>query len=123
MKRPVTSFVLALVSVILSPILIFIEYTALFLAAMITYEPSNPPVVKVLSIAVVVAIALVALVIPVIALRAGIRARSAAKSTQTKGAGLATAAVVIAGLVTVGVLAAQVYVLLMSFGSCSLDGC
>ena len=41
----------------------------------------------------------------------------------TGGSGLATAALVIGVIVTAGVLVAQVYFVLMVFGSCSPDGC
>jgi len=122
-RRPGTAFVLALVSLILCPILLVIELSALFFAGMVAYEPSNPILVKILVIALVVVIALVTVALPVIALRVGMRARSAAKSTPDGGSGLATAGVVISAIVTVGVLVAQVYYLLMVFTNCGLDGC
>jgi hypothetical protein len=114
-KRPVVPFILALVSVVLAPLLIFIEFTALFGAAMITYEPANPLWVKVISVAVVILIALLAVAVPVLAVFMGIRARAIAKSTPTKGAGLATVAIVIAGVVAVFVVAFQLFTILTSF--------
>ena len=116
MKRPVTSFVLALVTVFLSPIVIFIEFTALFGAGMITYEPANPLWVKIISVVVVILIGLFALAVPALAVVLGNKARAIAKSTPTKGAGLATAAVVIAGIVTAGVFVFQVFVILTVLG-------
>lgn len=116
MKRPVTAFVLALVSLILCPILVFIEFTAWFGAAMIAYEPANPVWVKVLSFVFVGLVALLALALPVIAISSGRKARAATRSTGTGGSGLATAAVVIGVIVTVGVLAVQVYSLVSAFG-------
>jgi len=47
--------------------------------------------------------------VPALAVILGIKARAIAKSTPTKGAGLATAAVVIAGIVTAGVFVFQVF--------------
>lgn len=123
MKRPGTAFALAIVSLILCPILLIIELSALFFAGMVAYEPSNPMVVKVLVIVVAVLIGLVAVAIPVIALRVGMKARSAAQPLPDGGSGLATAGVVISAIVTVGVLGAQVYYLLMVFTNCGLDGC
>ena len=123
MRRPVTSFALALVSVILTPVLIFIEFTALFFAAMVTYEATNPLWVKIISVIVVILIGLLTLSVPVITIIMGARARAAAKATPTKGSGLATATVIIAGLVTAGAVVAQVYLILITFGQCSLDGC
>lgn len=114
-KRPVTAFVLALASVILTPILLFIEFTALFGAGMITYEPANPLWVKIISVVVVILIGLLAIAVPALALIMGTKSRAAAKLTPTKGAGLATAAVAIAGIVTAGVVVLQVYVVLTSF--------
>ncbi len=102
-------------SVFLAPILLFLEFTALFGAAMITYEPANPLWVKIVSVAVVVLIALLALAVPILAVFMGMKARAVAKSTPTKGAGLATAAVVIAGIVAACVAALQVFTILTSF--------
>lgn len=123
MKNPVVSFILALASVILAPILIFIEFTALFFAAMVTYEPANPLWIKIISVVVVILIGLLTLSVPVLAVIMGIRARATAKLVPTKGDGLATAAIVIAGIVSAGVLVAQAYLILMVFGQCSLEGC
>lgn len=122
-KRPGTSLVLALASLILSPILIFIEVVALIFAAMVSAESANPLWVKVLSGAVVFAVGLLTLAVSVIALMSSTRARAASKATSTSGAGVATAAVVIAGIVTAGVLVAQVFIVLWAMGVCSLDGC
>lgn len=122
-NRPGTSLVLALASLILSPILIFIEVVALIFAAMVSAESANPLWVKVLSGAVVFAVGLLTLAVSVIALVSSTRARAASKATSTSGAGVATAAVVIAGIVTAGVLVAQVFIVLWAMGVCSLDGC
>jgi len=123
MKRPVSSFVVALVSVVLSPTLVFVEMVALLFAGMVNYEPSNSTAVKVLTVIIVIAIGLVALAIPVIAFIMGRKARAASTLELMPRAGLATAAMVIAGIVTVGVVLAQVYMILMVVGACSLDGC
>lgn len=116
-KRPVLALVLALVSVILCPILAFFELTTLILAAMVTSEPTNTVLVKVLAWAVFAVIGCLAIALPVIALILGTRARAAAKSTPTMNAGNALAAVVIAGIVTAGVLGWQVYLVLMAAGA------
>ncbi len=116
MKRPVTAFVFALASVILTPILLFIEFTALFGAGMITYEEANPLWVKIIAVIVVILIGLIVVAVPALAVVIGIKSRAAAKSTQTKGVGLATAAVVIAGIVTAGVVVGQVSLILTAFG-------
>lgn len=108
MKRPATAFVLAVVSLIVCPILIFIEFTALVGAGMIAYEPANPVWIKALVFVFVGLVGLLALALPVVVIRLGRRARAASRSTGTDGSGLATAAVVIGVIVTVGVLAFQV---------------
>ena len=112
MKRPGTAFVLGLISLILCPILVFLEFTALFGAAMIAYESANPVWIKVLAFASVAVIALLALALPVLAISLGRRARTASRSTGTGGSGLATAAVVIGVVITIGVVAAQAYTFL-----------
>lgn len=116
MKRPVTAFVLALVSLVLCPILVFVEFTAWFGASMIANESANPVWSKVLSFVFVALVALVALALPVLAITTG---RKAGATTQAVGAGgsrLATAAVVIGVIVLAGVLAVQVYFLVAAFG-------
>jgi hypothetical protein len=122
-KRPVASFVVALVSVIVSPVLFMIEMPAFLFAAMVIYEPTNPPVVKALTAAVVVVLGLLVVAVPVIAVIMGARARAASRLTPTPRAGLATAAMVIAGIVTAGAVISQIYVVLFAFGVCSLEGC
>lgn len=123
MKRPVAAFVLALVSVMLSPMLVAVEVPALLFADMVTYEPANSPVVKAVVVAVVVVIGLLAFTMPVIALVMGIRVRAESRSLHTRPSGLAMAATVIAAIVIVGVLASQAYLALLAAGVCSLEGC
>lgn len=116
MKRPVTAFVLALVSLILCPILLLIEFTAWFGAAMIAYEPANPVWTKVLAYAFVGLVALLSLALPVLAISSGRKARAATRSAGMGGSGLATSAVVIGVIVAVGVLVVQVLAVISSFG-------
>ncbi|MBU6278852.1 MAG: hypothetical protein KGN78_06360 [Actinomycetales bacterium] len=123
MNRPTTALVLALVSFLLCPGLLFIEMTALLFSDLVINEPSNSGLVKALTVVMVIAIACVAIALPVVSLVVGARARSAAKVSQASGADVALAALVIAGFVMAGVVAFQVYLLLMVFGACSLEGC
>jgi len=116
MKRPSTAFVLALVSLILCPILVFVEFTAWFGAAMIAYESANPVWAKVLAFLLVALIALLAFALPLLAIRSGRKARAAASASGAGGSGLATAAVVIGVIVAAGVLLFQVYALISTFG-------
>lgn len=122
-KRPVTSFVLALVSLVVSPILVYFEVIVLLLSGMIIYEPANATVLKVLSVVVTIAIGLTTLVIPVLAAFIGSKVRTASKAAPIPRAGLATAALVISGIVIAGVVLIQVYLILMVFGTCSFEGC
>jgi len=123
MKRPVAPFVLAVVSLILAPILVWIEFIALFLSGMVVAEPSNDAWVKVLAVVVVVVLGVITVALPVTALVKARKARARATRNPESGSGLAMAALVIAGLATLGVVAAQIYILLMVFGACSLEGC
>jgi len=122
-KRPITALVLALVSFILCPGLLFMEMTALLFSDMVINEPSNSGLVKAMTVVVAIAIACVAIALPVVTLVVGVRARSAAKVAQASGADVALAAVVIAGIALAGVVMFQVYVMLMIAGYCSLEGC
>lgn len=103
------ALLLALISVVVSPSLVWIEFVALLFADMVTYEPENPLWVKVAVVATVVIIAALAFALPVAALVAG--------------AGKARASRVIAIVVIALVVAAQVYFILMAAGACSLEGC
>lgn len=123
MRRPVTALVLALAGLVLAPLLITLELSALFLAGMVVAEPANSLIVKILFVTLVVLIGVAALALPLIATILGARARAAAKAMQATGTGPATAAVVIGAIVTVGVIIAQVYYLFMVVGTCSLEGC
>ena len=117
MNRPGPAFILAIVSLIASPVVLFVELTALLFAAMVVYEPSNPVLIKVLVCALVVVIGLVSLILPIVALRASARARSASRRDAAQGSGLATAALVIAAIVTVGVIITQIYVVYSAVSS------
>jgi len=114
--RPTSAFVVALVSAVLRPILIMVEFTAWFWAAMIAYESANPVWAKVLAFALVALIALLAFAVPVLAIRSGRNARAAVSASGAGGSGLAMSAVVIGVIVTAGVLLFQVYALISSFG-------
>lgn len=102
MRRPGLALALALVTVVLCPVLLFIQFTAWFGAAKIADEQANLMRVKVLSFAVVALIALVAFARPQLAACMGWRARAAARSTGAGGSGPATAAVMIGTVVAVG---------------------
>ena len=103
------ALLLALISVVVSPSLVWIEFVALLFAHMVTYEPENPLWVKVAVVAFALPVAALAFALPVAALVAG--------------AGKARASQVIAIVVIALVVAAQVYFILMATGACSLDGC
>lgn len=118
-KKPVTAFVLALVSLFLAPVLVYAEFIAGILAAMVAAEEANSVPVKVLFFLVVIGIAVLSFIAPIIAIVIGARVRRASRSVATRGTGLALSAIVIAGIVTAGLVLAQVYF----WGGCSLDGC
>jgi hypothetical protein len=119
------ALVVALISVIFSPVLIATESIAFFLSAMLMYEPSNVLIIKIVSVIVVVLIAAVALAPPVIAFVMGKRARSFIRSSEitVTGSSKALVAQVIAGIVIAGVLIMQVYLALWAVGVCNLEGC
>jgi hypothetical protein len=125
MTTSTKSLLLVLISVVVSPSLVWIELVALLFADMVTYEPENPLWVKVAAVVAVVFIAALALALPVAALVAGKRARSSTASSENVAAGArkALASQVIAIVVIALVVAAQIYFILMAAGACSLDGC
>ena len=125
METSTKAFVVALISVIVCPLLLFIEVVALMLASMIIYEPSNPVLIKVASVIVVVLIGAVTVVLPVMAFFMGKRARDFIKSSDTPNAGAskATAAQVIAGVVLAVAVFVQIFMIFWAAGVCSFDGC
>jgi hypothetical protein len=125
MATSTKALLLALISVVVSPWLVWIEIVALLFADMVTYEPKNPLWVKVAVVVAVVLIAALSFVLPVAALITGKRARSAIAPGEIVAAGArkALASQVVAGVVLALVVAAQAYFVLMAEGICSLDGC
>ena len=119
------AFVVALISAIVCPLLLFAEIVAVMLADMITYEPGNPLIIKIASVVVVVLICAVAVALPVTAFAMGKRARNFIRLSDTPiaGASKALTAQVIAGVVFAGVVIVQIFVILWAAGVCSLDGC
>ena len=117
--------VLTLISALVCPPLLFVEVVAFMLAGMITYEPGNPLLVKVASVALVVLIGSVCLALPVAAMSIGQRARhrSSSGDASSKGARVALTSAVISAVIAAGVVFVQVFLGLWSVGVCSLDGC
>ncbi len=125
MTAATKALVLAIVSVVAFPFLVFVEVVAFLFADMVTYEPTNPAIVKIASVVVLILIGVVTLALPAIAFLMGGRARRVIRAggTDTPGGGKAVTAQVVAGIVVVAAAAVQVYLVLWALGVCSLDGC
>lgn len=125
MATSTRAFVVALISVIVCPLLLYFEVVAFLLAAMIIYEPSNPLLIKIASVVAVILICAVAVALPVTAFVMGKRARNLIRLSDTHiaGASKALAAQVISGVVFAGVVIVQIFLILWAAGVCSLDGC
>ena len=125
MATSTRAFVVALISVILCPLLLYFEVVAFLLAAMIIAEPSNPLLIKIAFVVAVILICAVAVALPVIAFVMGKRARNFIRFSDTPiaGASKALAAQVISGVVFAGVVIVQIFLILWAAGVCSLDGC
>ncbi len=125
MATSTRAFVVALISLIVCPLLLYFEVVALLLAAMIIYEPSNPLLIKIASVVAVILICAVAVALPVTAFVMGKRARNLIRLSDTPiaGASKALAAQVISGVVFAGVVIVQIFLILWAAGVCSLDGC
>jgi hypothetical protein len=102
-----TALVLAIASAVVTPVLLFVEFSGLILVGMILYEPSNSVVIKSIAVAALILVAILALVLPLFAFFSNARAVSR----------------VIAGLVLAGWAAAQLYLVGMLLGVCSFEGC
>ena len=110
-------------SVIVSPVVVAIEFLALLILARAIYGPEYSIASKALAVAVLVALGVIALALPVTAVITGTRARAASRLITIQSSGAATAAVVIGAIVTAVIAAAQVYLTLLGTGVCRLDGC
>jgi len=104
---PKVSLALAITSLFLTPVLLWVEVIVLLLADMITYEPSNPFFVKVIAVVVVILVAAAALALPLTVFTRSKRVAARVMSGVALG---------LWGLV-------QIYLLLMVAGVCALDGC
>ncbi len=125
MATSTKAIVVALISAVVCPLLLYFEVVAFLLAAMIIYEPSNPLFIKIASVVAVVLICAVAIALPLTAFVMGKRARNFIKVSDTPiaGASKALAAQVISGVVFAGVVIVQIFLILWAAGVCSLDGC
>ncbi len=125
MATSTKAIVVALISAVVCPLLLYFEVVAFLLAAMIIYEPSNPLFIKIASVVAVVLICAVAIALPLTAFVMGKRARNFIKVSDTPiaGASKALTAQVISGVVFAGVVIVQIFVILWAAGVCSLDGC
>lgn len=123
--RAVVSLILAILSLIASPVLAFGQYIALIIVAMATNdEPAGSPATVVV-VAVFAGIAALALGLPILALVLALRARrgiSRSAGTQS-GEAMATVAAVLAAIALAVILVADAYNALSLAGVCSLDGC
>ena len=70
------SLVLAIVSLLVTPVLLWVQTIALLFADLVTYEPSNPLWVKVLVVVVVIALGVCALLLPLFAFLSNARVAS-----------------------------------------------
>lgn len=123
LKHPVTALVLALAGVVVCPSLLVIELSAMILSAMVISEPANSLLVKVLSVVVVILVGLLVSAIATFTFISSRTSRATAQSMSSTAIGLASAAVVISSVVAAVVVLAQLYLLLVAGGLCSLEGC
>lgn len=98
---------LAVSGLVITPALLFVEVSGLFLVGMILAEPSNSVVVQALAIAAMVVIALLALVLPLMAFTSNSRILSR----------------VLAGVSIVGWSLTQLFIIGTFLGLCSFEGC
>lgn len=99
--------VLALAGLIITPVLLFIEVSGLFLVGMILAEPSNSVAVQALAIAALIILAILALVLPLMAFTSNSRILSR----------------VLAGVSLAGWVSAQLFIIGIFLGLCSFEGC
>lgn len=102
-----TALVLAIVSIFVTPVVLWVQTIALLLADMIVYEPSNPGWVKALAVIVVVVLGVAGLALPLWAFVSNKRVASR----------------VIAGVMMGLWGLAQLFYLGLVFGVCSFEGC
>ena len=98
---------LAISSVVITPVLLLVEISGLFLLGMILAEPANSFLIKAIAVFVAISIAALALVLPMVAFLSN-------KSVASR---------VLAGVVIAAWLITQLWVLGTLLGACSFEGC
>jgi hypothetical protein len=92
---------------------------------MIVYEPSNPVWIEIVFVLIVILIGALAIAIPVTSFLMGKRARRVITTSDVPVAGArrAVASQVISAIVFVICVGVEIFLVLLSAGVCSLDGC
>lgn len=116
MSRPAKALALAIVSLVLCPVLLWVEVIALMISAMVVNEDANSLPVKVASVAFVVLLGLLALTLPAVSLVWGNQSRAATRPEGVQRSSPAVAALVIGGLALAGVVLGQISLVLWALG-------
>lgn len=119
------ALVVSLIGALVSPFVLFFQVVFLLGASMIVYEPSNPVWIEIVFVVIVIFIGAVALALPVTSFLMGKRARRviATSDLPVAGARQAMASQVISAIVFVLCVGVEIFLVLLSVGVCSLDGC
>lgn len=119
------ALVVSLIGALVSPFVLFFQVVFLLGASMIVYEPSNPVWIEIVFVVIVIFIGAVALALPVTSFFMGKRARRviATSDVPVAGARQAMASQVISAIVFVLCVGVEIFLVLLSVGVCSLDGC
>ena len=125
MASSTKALVVSLIGALVCPFLLFFQVVFLLGASMIIYEPSNPGWIEVVAVVIVILIGAAAIALPVTSFIMGKRARRVIKASDVPvpGARRALASQVISAIVFVVGAGVEIYLILLSAGVCSLDGC
>ena len=124
-RKATIALVLAVISLVAAPALLWAELIVLYLGGWISSEPGVQIFVVAIVIVVICLALLIVFALPVAALLIARRARReiTAGAGSLSGSGNVKAAQIIAGITVAALLIGQVYFALMAFGICSFDGC
>lgn len=125
MASSTKALVVSLIGALVSPFLLFFQVVFLLGASMIVYEPSNPVWIEIIFVLIVILIGALAIALPVTSFTMGKRARSVIPTSDVPvaRAGQAMASQVISAIVFLLCAGVEIYLVLLSLGVCSLDGC
>lgn len=124
-RGALVALVLGVISLLVSPILIFAQYVVLIGVAMLSSDQGTDSLDSIIIITIFAGFAVIVIGLPVAALLIGLRSRKRIRysSEPLSGLGAATAGSILGAIALLIVALGELFMALSLAGVCSLDGC